>query len=321
MIMCLAPGGVTHLPSVPEILDYRERLTAAKDFVDNVLFPDLLAAAGVYAGDLAASGAGHKNYLTWGVLDEKSQDPYDRLFPRGAIYGGELKVQKVDPKDVKVYTKTSWFGDEVGAGKHPLDAGQEPIQAPTKMPDTKEELSGKYGWTQAANIGDQPMEVGPLAAVLVAYVSGRKSTQKLVDSVLAAVGAAGKPAVLMSNLGRLAARVIHAKESVDNAIRWSDELVANIKSGDTDIFIDKPIPDSGEGVGGWDAPRGALCHYMRIKGGKVESYAPIPASNWNLAPRNDKGVRGPVEEALIGTPVAIPEKPLEVLRTVHTFDP
>lgn len=319
MIMSLAPGGVTHLPSIPQILDYRERLMEAKRFIDGVMVPDLLAIAPFYAADLAATGGGHKNYLTWGVLDEKSQDPYDRLYPRGAIYDGQLKVAKVDPKDVKIYANHSWAGDAVG--KAPLDAGQEPIDAPSKLPETAADLGGKYGWTQAARIGDKPMEVGPLAAVLVAYVSGRKGVKTLVDTVLAAVGQAGNPGVLMSNLGRLAGRVIHAKDSADNAIRWSDELIANIKAGDTTYFIDKPIPDSGEGVGGWDAPRGALCHWIRIEGGKVSSYAPIPASNWNLSPRDDKGVRGPVEEALIGTPVAIPDKPLEVLRTVHTFDP
>jgi hydrogenase large subunit len=165
------------------------------------------------------------------------------------------------------------------------------------------------------------MEVGPLASTLVAYISGSKSVKALVDTVLAAVGQAGHPEVLMSNLGRLAGRVIHAKESIDHALGWSDDLVANIKGGDMEYFINKPVPDSGEGFGGWDAPRGALCHYIRIGGGKVSSYAPVPASNWNLAPRNDKGVRGPVEEALIGTPVAVIDQPLEVLRTVHTFDP
>lgn len=321
MIMVYVPGGVTHLPSVPQILAYKERLAKAKDFIDNTLLPDLLAIAPYYADDLAASGKGHGNYLTWGVLDEESQDPYDRVYPRGAIYDGDLtKVEKVDPKDCRIWTRHAWFGDQA-TGKHPLEFTQEPIQAPRKMPDTKEELAGKYGWTSAARLGEKVMEVGPLAAVLVAYVSGRKDTKALVERVLTAVGATGRPQVLMSNLGRLAARVIHAKDNADNALRWADELVDNIKAGDTDFFIDKPIPDSGEGAGGWDAPRGALCHYVRIQDKKVSAYSPVPASNWNLSPRDDKGRRGPVEEALIGTKVADPERPLEVLRTVHTFDP
>lgn len=321
MVMNFVPGGVTHLPSIPQILDYRERLSMAKDFIDNVLVPDLLAIAPYYAADLAAGGKGHANYLSWGVLDDASQDPYERVFPRGAIYDGKLAVEKVDPKDCRIFTKRAWFADGAGGGKHPLDFAQEELEAPDKMPDTKAELDGKYGWTAAARIGERPMEVGPLAATLVAYLAGRKDVKALVDTVLAAVGAAGKPAALMSNLGRLAGRVVHAKVNADNALKWADELVANIKKGDTTYFIDKPIPDSGEGAGGWDAPRGALCHYIRIKGGQVESYAPVPASNWNLAPRDDKGVRGPVEEALVGIPVADATKPLEVLRTVHSFDP
>lgn len=321
MIMSNVPGGVTHLPSIPQILDWQQKsIVQVKDFIDNVMLPDLLAVAQVYGADLL-TGAGHKNYLTWGVLDEKSQVPEDRLFPRGAIFDGALKVEKVDPSMVKQWTKSSWYPDTLGAGKAPLDVGQDPPQPPAKMPDTMEELNGKYGWTQAASIGDRPMEVGPLAATLVAYLNKRPDAVALVDTVLAAVGQKGNPGVLMSNLGRVAGRVIHAKASIDNALRWSDELIANIKGGDTTYFIDKPVPDSGTGVGGWDAPRGALCHWMKIEGGKVAQWAAVPATNWNCSPRNDKGVRGPVEESLVGTPVSNPAEPLEVLRCIHTFDP
>ena len=147
-------------------------------------------------------------------------------------------------------------------------------------------------------------------------------SKKYVDEVLAALGAAGKPEVLMSSIGRIAARVIKARVNADYALSWSAQLLDNIKSGDTEIFTPPPNPDGvGTGSSGFDAPRGALSHYCEIAGGKVTRYAAVPASNWNLAPRDDQGVRGPVEEALIGTPVANPEQPLEILRTVHTFDP
>jgi len=108
---------------------------------------------------------------------------------------------------------------------------------------------------------------------------------------------------------------------MDNAQRWADELLANMAAGDTAVNSNPTVPDSGEGYGGWDAPRGALCHYVRIKGGKIGSFAAVPASNWNFSPRDDKGVRGPVEEALVGLPVADAAQPLEILRLVHTFDP
>jgi len=165
------------------------------------------------------------------------------------------------------------------------------------------------------------MEVGPLAEVLVAYVSGQKDVVKYVDEALAAIGQTGHPEVLVSNLGRVAARVIKARVNVDYAAQWGMDLLANIKAGDTSCFTEPNLMAEGEGISGYDAPRGALSHYCRVKGGKTVKYAAVPASNWNLAPRDDMGVRGPVEEALIGTPVADPTQPLEILRTVHTFDP
>ncbi len=323
MVHHLIPGGVTQLPAYDEIMFYKARMQQVKDFVDTVMVPDLLAIAPYYL-DLAKTGKGVGNYLTWGVLDEASQDPYDRLFPRGGIFDSKLELQKVDPGMTRRYTMHSWFDDSVGDGKHPLDSGQEPIKF-TQLPPIEGEAfpEGKYDWTQAVRLTDKdrPMEVGPLAQVLVAYLAGRTEVKQLVDSTLAAVGAAGKPEILMSNLGRIAARVIKAKVNCDNAVGWADDLLANIGKGDNKVYTDLDLGGSGTGVGGWDAPRGALCHYVKLNGGKVDTYAAVPPSNWNLSPRDDKGVRGPVEEALVGMPVVDPAKPLEILRVVHTFDP
>lgn len=323
MINNYVPGGVTQMPSIEDIEFYVSQMTIVKDFIDTVMVPDLLAIAPFYL-DLATFGKGVGNFLTWGVLDEKSQDPYDRLFPRGGVFDGKLELQKVDLNDVRQYTKYSWFGDGVGAGKHPLNVGQEPIDF-TKMPPIEGEAfpEGKYDWTQAVRYGqeDRPMEVGPLAQVLVAYLAGRPEAKKLVDDTLAAIGHAGDPTVLLSNLGRVAARVIKAKINSDNALRWADELLANIGKGETAVYQELDFSKEGTGQSGWDAPRGALAHYTKLSDEKVDTYAAVPPSNWNLSPRDDKGVRGPVEEALVGTPVLDPEKPLEILRTVHTFDP
>jgi Ni,Fe-hydrogenase I large subunit len=212
-------------------------------------------------------------------------------------------------------------------GKRPLESAQEPMKfdgyPPIEGPDFPE---GKYDWTRAARYPspagkDVPQEVGPLSQIIVAYLSGRSDVVKYVDEVLAAVGAPGKPEVLISNLGRIAARVIKARINTDHAAQWGEELLANMKAGDNSCFTPPNVMAEGEGISGYDAPRGALSHYVRIKGGKTTRYAAVPASNWNLAPRDDMGVRGPVEEALIGTPVAVVTQPLEVLRTVHTFDP
>jgi [NiFe] hydrogenase large subunit len=327
MVMNMAAGGVTQLPSEPDINYYLDRMALVKEFTDVTMWNDLLAVAGAFI-DLAGQGQGVGNYLTWGILDVESQDPYRRIIPRGAIFDRNLtKVEKVDPADVTLYTKYSYYPDSLGAGKHPFDVGQEPFEFTSYPPIEGDTLpSGKYDWTRAARYPnpqgkDVPMEVGPLAEVLVAYISGQPNVTKYVVEVLAAVGATGKPEVLMSSLGRIAARVIKARVNMDYAAQWGQQLLENMKAGDTECFTTPNVNADGEGISGYDAPRGALSHYCRISGGKVSTYAAVPASNWNLAPRDDSGARGPVEEALIGVPVADPTKPLEIVRTVHTFDP
>ncbi|NCO65336.1 MAG: hypothetical protein COW32_10605 [Candidatus Aquicultor secundus] len=199
-------------------------------FVNDVMVPDLIAIA-----------------------------PFDRLFPRGAIFDGKLTLHKPDPDQTRMYTKFSWFDDKVGGGKHPLDSGQEPINYTGIDPlDNKGPVKGKYDWTQAVRYGDdnRPMEVGPLAQMLVAHLAGRPDTKKAVDDALKAIGQPGNVGILMSDLGRIAARVLKAKVNADNALRWADELLDNIKKGNTKVFTAKPIPGSGIGKGGWDAPRG-----------------------------------------------------------------
>jgi Ni,Fe-hydrogenase I large subunit len=327
MIMNMAAGGVTQMPSEPDVIYYLDRMSLVKDFTEVVMWTDLLAVAQAFK-QLAAQGQGVGNYLTWGLLEDLSQDPYKRIFPRGAVFDRNLStVAKVDPADVRLYTKYSYYPDSLGAGKPPLEVGQEPQEFTAYPPIEGEALpSGKYDWTRAARYPNPagknvPMEVGPLSEVLVAYLSGQPDVKKYVDEVLGALGAAGKPEVLMSSLGRIAARVIKARVNCDYAAQWGNQLLANMKAGDFDCFTAPDVSADGEGISGYDAPRGALSHYCRTSGGKVTTYAAVPASNWNLAPRDDMGVRGPVEEALIGVPVVEPTKPLEILRTVHTFDP
>jgi Ni,Fe-hydrogenase I large subunit len=326
MIMNMAAGGVTQLPSIQDVNYYLDRMALVKTFTEEVMWNDLLAVAGAFP-ELATFGQGVGNFLTWGLLEDKSQDPAKRIFPRGGIFGGQLKAEKVDPADVRLYTKYSFYDDAMGAGKKPLDVGQKEIKFDSYPPIEGPEFpTGKYDWTRAARYPDLsgkdvPMEVGPLSEVLVAYVNGQPDVVKYVDAVLAAVGAPGKPEILVSNLGRVAARVIKARVNCDHAAEWGMQLLANMKGGDYEVFTEPNLMADGEGISGYDAPRGALSHYCRTSGGKVTKYATVPASNWNLAPRDDNGVRGPVEQALIGTPIADPTKPLEILRTVHTFDP
>jgi Ni,Fe-hydrogenase I large subunit len=328
-VMTLAAGGLTSQVNLEQILYYQDLMQKVKEFTETVMWNDLLAVASVY-GDLATFGGGVGNYLTWGNFDDpENQTLETRLFPAGAIFEKDIKnVVMPNPEKVAMFTKYSWFPDSAGAGKAPLDVPQEPIEftelPPLQGPDFP---SGKYDWTQAANYPDPkgtavPMEVGPLAEVLVAYAKGEPAHVKYVDEVLAAVGSPGNPAPLFSALGRIAARVIHARANCDYALKWSDQLIANIKAGDTAVYTEPPNKDGdGVGWGAQDAPRGALAHYCDMKGGMVKRWSAVPASNWNFSPSNDAGVKGPVEQAIIGTPCANIYQPLEILRTVHTFDP
>ena len=167
----------------------------------------------------------------------------------------------------------------------------------TKMGDKK------YTWLKAPRIDGRPMEVGALSRVLVAYVSGDPKVKSSVDGTLKALGQAGHPEVLLSVLGRIAARALEAKMICDAMVDWTGELIGNIKKGDTKYFTQKDVPEKGQGVGLWEAPRGALAHWNVIEGKKLKNYQCVVPTTWNASPRDNKGVRGPIETALIGTPV------------------
>ncbi len=163
------------------------------------------------------------------------------------------------------------------------------------------------------------MEVGPLARVLVAYGKGHEQVKKSVDDVLKTLGI--PPDALFSTLGRTAARAIETKIMGDAMEGWLMQLVENLKKGDNKIYQDNQMPDAGMGAGLNDVPRGALGHWIEIKEKKIGNYQMVVPSTWNLGPRDAADKLGPVEEALIGTPVSDPKMPVEVIRTVHSFDP
>jgi Ni,Fe-hydrogenase I large subunit len=314
--MSTPPGGVTVIPTVTDVLNYESIMGEVIDFVRNVFVPDTLAAAPYYM-DLATFGGGIGNFLTWGVLeDHVSRDPYKRSLPRGAIFDAKLAVEKVSPDDVQEYVDHSWYTPASGDGKNPGSA-----EATTEPEYTTLDTDAKYSWTKTAQVKNHSMEVGTLARMLIAYLSDAPGVKKIVDDTLAAIGAAGNPTILVSALGRLATKALESSIIADKAELDLAQLKENMAKGNNDWFTQNSVPDSGEGVGAWDAPRGALAHWNRIENGKIANYQAVPASTWNFTPRDNKGNVGPVEAALIGTPVEDPEKPLEILRVVHTFDP
>jgi len=168
------------------------------------------------------------------------------------------------------------------------------------------------------------MEVGPLARMLVGYASGRKDIQEVVGWALSALDAPVD--ALFSTLGRTAARGLETKLVADWAQEFFDQLMTNIKNGDTrtantELWDPEKWPAEAKGVGLVEAPRGALSHWIVIKDKKIDNYQLVVPSTWNASPRDAKGQRSAYEESLIGTPIADPEKPLEILRTIHSFDP
>jgi len=294
----------------------------AKDFVNRVYLPDVLAVAPFYL-DWAGIGEGVGNYLAYGEYPDKDGT---QLFPRGHILGKDIsKVLPVDQTKVTEHVSHSWYEyDDESKGLHPFEGETRPKFTGPKPPYDFLNTDEKYTWMKAPRLDEHAMEVGPLARMIVAYASGHKQVQDTVNLVLGKLGAG--PEALFSTLGRTAARCIETVVLVDQLLGWTDELAANIKNGDIDVHEGSKWdpanwPETAEGWGFIEAPRGALGHWIKIKNKKIENYQAVVPSTWNASPRDARGVRGPYETALIGTPIADPNMPLEILRTIHSFDP
>jgi len=300
------------------------------DFVDMVYLPDLLAVAPYYL-ECAGLGEGLGNFLTWGEFPEGDiGDPSTFIVPRAVILNRDLKNLIVpDPRDfekMKEYIAHSWYSYKQGDG-----AGLYPWKGETVFNYTGPEppyehlnVEGKYSWLKAPRWNDTPMEVGPLARVLVMYASGHKQTVGLVNAVLETLKAPAS--ALFSTLGRTAARGIETKVFGDLLPHFYDGLIAEIKAGNTETFDGgkwepHTWPRHAEGFGFTEAPRGALGHWIVIEGGKIENYQMVVPTTWNGSPRDHKNKPGAYEAALVGTRLAVPDQPLEILRTIHSFDP
>ncbi len=298
------------------------------EFVSKVYVPDLLAIASFYK-EWAQLGGGLGNYLAYGDYPQNtSGDPSALWLPRGVIFDKQITIapEPLDHREIREYVTHSWYryteGDAVS--KHPWDGETQPNYTGPQPPYEFLNTDGKYSWLKSPRYKDTPMEVGPLARMLVAYASGHERVRELVHYVLDALGAG--PEILFSTLGRTAARGIETLVVAEQLGKWIDELAANIERGDYAIFNGekwdpKAWPKEAEGWGSTEAPRGALGHWVRIKDGKIENYQAVVPSTWNGSPRDAKGQPGAYEAALIDTPVADPERPIEILRTIHSFDP
>jgi hydrogenase large subunit len=307
-----------------------DSITRMINFVDQVYLPDLLAIAPYYL-DYAGLGEGLGNFLTWGEFpDTDNSDTSKFLVPRAVIVGKDLSnIQQPDPRDfqkMQEFIAHSWYEQSVGdqAGLHPWKGETKFNYTGPTPPYQQLEVAQKYSWLKAPRWAETPMEVGPLARVLVMYASGHAQTKELVDSVLKTLNA--PITAVFSTLGRTAARAIETKVFADFMLKTYNDLIDTIKAGDIQTFNgDKwePIswPSHAEGFGYMEAPRGALGHWVVIDGGKITNYQMVVPTTWNGSPRDYKGQPGAYEASLVGTTLAKPEWPLEVLRTIHSFDP
>lgn len=307
-------------------------------FIEQVYIPDLLAIASFYKDWLYGGGIADKNLLAYGEFPDIANDDSNKslLLPRGAIIDGKLTevlpVDLKDPEQIQEFVTHSWFKypDET-KGLHPFDGITEPnfVLGPNAKGDPKKMIevldeSAKYSYVKAPRWRGRPMEVGPLARFVVAYFSGREDVKALVDSTLKKLDV--PITALFSTLGRTAARGLECLWSAQQLKRQYEKLLAAIKAGNTatanvEKWDPKSWPAKAMGAGFCEAPRGALGHWIVIENGKIANYQAVVPTTWNGSPRDPAGNIGAYEASLLNTPMANPEQPLEIIRTIHSFDP
>jgi len=305
-------------------------LKQGHDFVNKVYIPDLLAIASFYK-DWGAIGEGFGNYMSYGDLPTNGYRDIDSFkFPQGVILNRDLgNILPVDHRaeaEIQELVNNSWYNytDGDDKGKHPW-VGQTNINyTGPKPPYEHLDVNDKYSFVKTPRWKGKPMEVGPLARVLVAYARGVPEIQAVVDATLKQLNI--PVTALFSTLGRTAARGLETIAVADWSLEFYNQLVTNIKNGDermasTEKWDPATWPKESKGVGYMEAPRGALAHWITIKDGLTENYQQVVPSTWNASPRDPSGQRSAYEACLIGTPVADPELPLEIIRTIHSFDP
>jgi Ni,Fe-hydrogenase I large subunit len=300
----------------------------ALEFVQKVYVPDLLLVASHYP-EWASLGKGVGNYLAHGDFPTTtSGDPADLWLPQGLVFDENVAVppQPFDHNQVGEYVTRSWYNYTGGDDqpKHPWNGETKWNYTGPQPPFDFLDVEGKYSWLKAPRYNGAAMEVGPLARMVVAYAGGHTRVRQIVDQVLSHLGLGA--GALFSTLGRVAARGIETLVIAEQLAPWIEELETNMNSGNLAVhngakWDPATWPAQAMGWGVTEAPRGALGHWVQIENGTIANYQCVVPSTWNGSPRDAAGRRGPWEEALIGTPVSDPEKPVEILRTIHSFDP
>ena len=334
----LVVGGVTCVQDIKNparIAQFKSILNKFRKFIKRAYLPDVLMAGTVYADEaLDGTGAGLKSYMSYGdfKLDDTGFYKAAQLFPSGVVLNGDLsKLYPLDQSKITEDVSHSWY--EGKTNLHPFKGETKPhYTGLEKKEDGYSYLKTdeKYSWIKSPLYDDNRVEVGPLARIVVGLAAKDERITKYATNFLAKLGKTlnlGKPApasVIFSTVGRTAARAIETELMADVMEEWVDELAANVASGDLSTWREfdfDEVSKDAKGFGMAEAPRGGLGHWVVIKDGKIENYQAVVPSTWNAAPRDYKNRMGAYEASLIGTKVANPDEPLEILRTVHSFDP
>ncbi len=307
------------------------------EFVDKVYIPDLKAIASFYKDWTYGGGLSSKNLMSYGDFPDVANDwsQENMLMPGGAIINGDLSevhdVDVRDPEQIQEFVEHSWYEyPDESKGLHPWDGITEPhFELGPNAKGTKTNIkeideNAKYSFIKAPRWRGHAMEVGPLARYVIAYARGHEEVKDQVDGLLHDLDL--PLTALFSTLGRTAARGLECSWAAHKMRYVFDNMMANLKAGDTATAnMDKWEPDSWptdvKGVGYVEAPRGSLGHWVHIKNKRIENYQAVVPTTWNASPRDPAGNIGAYEAALLGTPMANAEQPLEILRTIHSFDP
>ena len=303
-------GGVTLNKDLkaPRINEFNNHIDAARNFVDDYYLPDTVYLLRRYKEYSTIGEVG--NLMSFGEFPQSEQEESSLFFRRGIIYNRATgNVLDVDVANITESVTHSWYsGGDLN-----------PAQGETAPNYTGMATESKYSWIKAPRYQGQTMEVGPLARVMVNYGVGHQPTVTAVDAFLQQVGL--PISSMYSILGRTAARTIETKIIADVLRSWSSELVTSSQPFTMPFRTQFTMADTGAGAGLNEAPRGALGHWLSFSGGKITNYQMVVPSTWNFGPRDANDEPGPVERALVGVPVADPERPLEVLRLIHSFNP
>ncbi|WP_035589590.1 nickel-dependent hydrogenase large subunit [Hippea jasoniae] len=321
----LVVGGIT---SVMDMLDarrlgeYTSKLDKVGEFIQHAYLADIDLITHFYKDEFVEGwGCGSYNFLSYGGFPETNDwEAEYRYLPQGVIFNRDLTtVEKVDEKFITESIAHSWYKGP-DKGLYPGDEQTVPEYTGLNSDGTVKG-EGKYSWVKAPRYKGKMMEVGPLSRQLVGYALNHNNMREMLQIYLNKHNANINQ--MFSTVGRTAARALETAYIWAGAYRWVDDLVKNLKQGDERTWtrFEYPEKETNTAVALYEAPRGSLAHFVRIKGKNVTHYQVVVPSTWNASPRDEKGQRGAYEESLINLPVPDPEEPLEVLRTIHSFDP